>query len=338
MKARVSLFLKGMAMGAADIVPGVSGGTIAFISGIYEELLETITLFNVTAFKLLLKGRFAAFWKAVNGPFIVTLLGGILTSIVLFVRVIQYLLENYPVELWSFFFGLIIASAVLIARQIRQWSILPVVALIAGIVIAYFITSSTPEVTEGASLWYILLCGMLAICAMVLPGISGSFILLLLGAYQLVLGTIRSFIDGILALDFDQIWEHGKTVIVFVIGAGAGLLIFTRLLNFLFKHYHDIVVASLIGFLIGSLNKVWPWKEVVDQIDDKHVIEQNVSPFNYESLTGEPAVLGIAIALALFGFVFVYGVEKYAMSQKPHSSPTQIGSNPADDVEVYEEK
>lgn len=308
-------------MGAADVVPGVSGGTIAFISGIYEELLDSIRAVDAAAFRLLLTGKIAAFWEKINGTFLAVLLAGIGTSILSLSKLILYLLEHQAVLVWSFFFGLIIASALLIRRQVTQWSAGVWVSFVLGAAVAFYITTITTVADQNANLLYVLLCGAVAICAMILPGISGSFILLLMGAYQLILGSIRNAIDALTQADFSTLWESAKIMAVFGIGCVAGLAGFSRLLSWLFHHYHNIVVAALIGFLLGSLNKVWPWKETLIALGEKHKIETNVWPSAYEAASGQPAHLFWAILLAVVGFALVYGLDRIAA----HLSEKKVG-------------
>ena len=245
----ILLYLKGMAMGAADIVPGVSGGTIAFITGIYEELLNSIKSFNLDALELLKQLQFKALWKHINGTFLLVLLAGIFTSILTLARLVTWLLATYPVQIWSFFFGLIIISAILVTKEIRKWSISVVIAGIIGIVVAYIITIASPAQTPDA-LWFIFLAGAIAICAMILPGISGSFILLLLVKYEFILTALKEF--------------NIPIIIVFGIGCVVGLLSFARVVSWLLDRYYNVAVALLAGFMVGSLNKVWPWKVITE--------------------------------------------------------------------------
>lgn len=298
MKRYLYIFLKGMGMGAADVVPGVSGGTIAFITGIYEELINSIKSVNVVTLKLLLKGDLAGWWKAINGTFLVSLFAGILLSVLSLVKVLSWLLANYEVLVWSFFFGLIVASAIIVARKVRQWSTPTVVALLIGAAIALYISLATPAQTPD-DLWFIFLSGAIAICAMILPGISGSFILLLLRKYAYILEAAK---------DLDI-----KVLLVFIAGCIAGLLSFARLLSWMFKRYHDLTIALLTGFMLGSLNMVWPWKKVVEYRLDSHGAEV---PFRYASVwprdyPGESWLFG-AIVLAIIAFVFIYLIEKAA--------------------------
>ncbi len=298
MKRYLYIFLKGMGMGAADVVPGVSGGTIAFITGIYEELINSIKSVNPATLRVLLKGDIAGWWKAINGTFLVSLFGGILLSVLSLVKVLSWLLTNYEVLVWSFFFGLIVASAFIVARKVRQWTAPPIAALLVGAAIALYISLATPAQTPDG-LWFIFLSGAIAICAMILPGISGSFILLLLRKYAFILEAAR---------DLDI-----KVLLVFMAGCVAGLLSFARLLSWMFKRFHDLTIALLTGFMLGSLNMVWPWKKVVEYRLDSHGVEV---PFRYASVwpgdyPGESWLFG-AIALSIVAFVFIYLIEKAA--------------------------
>jgi putative membrane protein len=302
MKKYLILILKGIGMGAADVIPGVSGGTIAFISGIYEELVESIKSINVKSLKLLFSGKVAAFWKAVNGNFLLSVVAGIGISVVSLAKLLKYILENHPEMIWSFFFGLIVASAIYVSRQIKTWNAATVVSLIAGIVVAYVITEITPAETTNAP-WFIFLSGAIAICAMILPGISGSFILLLLGKYAYIIGAVSDFKLGIL--------------FIFLAGALVGIIGFSNFLSWLLKKYHGQTIALLAGFMIGSLNKVWPWKNTISTFIDRHGIEkplvqQNVLPGNY---LGDPHLFW-AIVLAVTGFVLIFVVERFANDKK----------------------
>jgi len=301
--------LKGLAMGAADVIPGVSGGTIAFITGIYQELLDTIASFNLRNLTILFKQGPKAFWRAVNGNFLVALLGGIALSVVSFAKVFGFLLTNHPVPTWAFFFGLVAASIPLISRQVKVWSGSKYIAFIAGAIIAWLITS-LPSIPETDSTWYLFMSGMIAICAMILPGISGSFILILLGSYRTILAALNG-------LDFPKIFT-------FAAGAIVGLLAFSHLLKLMFRRFHDLTVATLAGFLLGSLNKIWPWKETVEWYV-KHqgtpkeqrlpLLQDNIWPGQYTRITGEPAELGLAIGAVIGGFLFIYAIDRFARKQ-----------------------
>ena len=302
-KDYIVIGLKGMAMGAADVVPGVSGGTIAFISGIYEELLVSISNIKISLLKTLKSEGFKEAWKQLNGNFLLALFLGIFISIVSLAKVIKYLLENHPILLWSFFFGLVLASIIYVAKQIKKWNFLSVTYLIVGAFLAYYITTLNPLVSESSSSLYIFFAGAIAICAMILPGISGSFILVLLGAYKPVL-------DAVNDRDF-------KTILIFMAGAIVGLLSFSKILKWLFANYKDYTLAALTGFIIGSLNKIWPWKETLTWRTNSHgeqvpFNQQSVLPFNFE---GDSQLL-FAIILAAVGFGLILLMEKLAIQKK----------------------
>ncbi len=288
--------LKGVAMGAADAVPGVSGGTIAFISGIYEELISTISNINLSLFKTLFNKGIISFWKDLNGNFITALMIGIIISFVTFMRLAKYLLENHPVLIWSFFFGLIVASIYFVGKQITKWNTSTTIALIIGAVIAFYITT-LPALSNNDNSLYLFIAGAIAICAMILPGISGSFILIILGAYKTLSDALH---------DFDI-----KKIIIFTAGAVVGLLSFSHFLKWLFKHYHNITLAILTGFIFGSLNKVWPWKKTLTWHTNSEgikspLLQESVSPFNFN---GESQIV-FAIILALIGFLTIFILEK----------------------------
>lgn len=298
----IVLALKGCAMGMADVVPGVSGGTIAFISGIYEELLDSIRSVDATALRLLLRFRLAEFWRHINGRFLLPVLLGIAVAIFSLARLMTYLLTNHPIAIWSFFFGLIVASALLVARQIGRWDWRTVLAFAVGAAAAWWITVATPAETPD-DWWFVMLSGAIAICAMILPGISGAFILLLLGKYQYIMHAVGEFDIPVIA--------------VFVIGAAAGIISFSHLLSWLLKLWHDVTVAVLMGFMVGSLNKVWPWKETVETYLDSHgvaqpLVQNNIAPGTFEQLTGQPSLLVQAILLGIVGFLVIYGIELVA--------------------------
>lgn len=302
LKVYVVIGLKGMAMGAADVVPGVSGGTIAFISGIYEELLSSISNVNVKLLTTLKSEGIKAAWKQLNGNFLLSLLIGIFVSIITLAKAIKWLLDNEPVLLWSFFFGLVLASIIYIVKQITNWNVLSIIVLLIGAITAYYITTLNPMVAENSSLLYLFFAGSIAICAMILPGISGAFILVLLGAYKPILTAVND-------RDFK---------VIATVGAGAviGLLLFSKVLKWLFSHYKNQTLAILTGFIIGSLNKIWPWKETLTWRVNSHGIKV---PFNQESVSplsfsGE-SQLYAAIGFALLGFVLILLLEKLAVKK-----------------------
>lgn len=290
---------KGVMMGAADAVPGVSGGTIAFITGIYQELIHSIKLCGPEALRILFKQGIPAAWKHINASFLLTLFVGIVVSALTLSRVVVYLLDTYPELLWSFFFGLILAAIWSIVRHIEKWDWTLFVSFAIGTAIAYSVTVITPTAIEPKPL-YFFLSGMLAICAMILPGISGAFILLLLGMYGPVMLAIKDFQFGILAL--------------FAGGCVIGLLSFSRVLDYLFTEYRNLTLALLGGFMLGSLNKVWPWKETLESVIDRHgkeisLVERNVLPQTFESLSGQPSYFLYGFCLMLLGVLVVILME-----------------------------
>lgn len=293
MKDYALLAVKGMAMGAADVVPGVSGGTIAFIVGIYGELLDSIKSINTASLKLLFTGKIAAFWKAIHANFLLSIVTGIAISIFSLAKLITSLLETHPVLVWSFFFGLVLASTWFVSKDIKKWNWKTILCFIAGAVIALFITIATPTETPNA-LWFIFLCGAIAICAMILPGISGSFILVLLGKYFYVMEAVKTL--------------NIPVMLVFICGAAIGITGFSRVLSFALHKFHDVTIAVLAGFMLGSLNKVWPWKETVETFIDSHGIVKPLTETNI--LPNEYVLQGFALMLG--GYLLVYILEKIA--------------------------
>lgn len=298
--------LKGIAMGAADVVPGVSGGTIAFIAGIYEELISSINKINLNAFKVLKNNGLKTFWKHINGNFFLALLSGIAISILSLAKGVKWLLENEPIAVWSFFFGLMIASILFLTKDVKKWNLAAFSAMVLSGIVAYLITV-VPPLGNHSGLLYIFFSGALAICAMILPGISGAFILVLLGAYHTILGALDS-------------WDL-KIIGVFCLGAIFGILSFSKTLKWLFTNYRNVTIAGLTGFMIGSLNKVWPWKEVLRYGTDSHgnrvpTWEKSILPSTYESLNNTSPQILTAIALTLVGFFVLYGLEKWALNLK----------------------
>lgn len=286
------LVLKGMGMGAADVVPGVSGGTIAFIVGIYDELINSIKSINLESLKLFFTGKWGAFWKKINGNFLFFLLAGIGISVFSLAKLITWLLVDHPVLVWSFFFGLVLASTWFVSKDIKEWKSWKTwVAFVIGVVIAFYITVATPAETPS-NLLFIFLCGAIAICAMILPGISGSFILVLLGKYFFIMDAVKTLDVVVIA--------------VFGVGACIGITSFSRILSYALAHFRNITLAVLTGFMLGSLNKVWPWKEVVETFVDSHgevkpLVEHNILPNAY---------VAEAVVLMVVGFFLVYFLEK----------------------------
>jgi putative membrane protein len=291
-----------MSMGAADIVPGVSGGSIALITGIYENLLDSIKSIDKTALTFLARFEGKAFWKHINGNFLLTILLGILTSIFTLSRLITYLLENHPIPIWSFFCGLIIISAILILRDIKKWSFFVVLAILAGTVMAYLITG-LPPMSSPEALWFVFIAGAIAISAMILPGISGSFLLLILGQYERILNAVTE--------------KDVLTLGLFAMGCVLGLLSFSRLISWLLKNHHALTIGLLSGFMLGSINKIWPWKQVISyRVSSSGVqkpfITDNILPQNYLAITGEESLILYAVLAFSLGILLVLGIERTA--------------------------
>lgn len=299
------LFCKGVVMGAADVVPGVSGGTIAFITGIYQRLLDALKTLHPVTLKILFQQGFLAFWSAIDGRFLLTLFAGIVVSILSLAKLIHYALDTYPIALWSFFFGLVLASIVYLIRQVAQWRWQELVAIIIGTLIAVTISLLRPAQLPD-TWWMMMFSGFIAICAMILPGISGSFILLLMGMY-------RVFIDALTAFDIALLASFG-------VGCLLGLIVFSHVLSFLLRRYSSVMLAMLTGFLVGSLNVLWPWKQVVETTIDRHgdmvpLIQANISPLVYPQLAGEDSQLWLAILIALVGFLIVFVLDRFSRQE-----------------------
>ena len=295
MKSKVYLFFKGVAMGAADIVPGVSGGTIALITGIYEELIESIKNINLRLFKTLFTKGFKSFWHDLNGNFLLTLALGIMSSILLLAQFISYLLLNHEFKIWGFFFGLILSSGILIYREVKNISLSSLTYLLLGIVIASVISISGPTSTPNNYL-FIFLTGSIAICAMILPGISGSFILLLLSKYEFIINSIKDF-------KFD-------VLIVFALGCIFGLLLFSRFLSYLFSNYKDYVLLLLSGFLFGSLLKVWPFKTILETRINSDGIKEAFVTRPALPNSGNIEEIIFFVLFLLIGYFLIYFLQK----------------------------
>lgn len=300
------LYLKGLAMGAADVVPGVSGGTIAFITGIYEELIQSLKNISWASLLVLKNEGIPAFWRAINGTFLLVLLLGIGTSLITLAHVITHLLDHYPVLLWSFFFGLIVASAVMVSKKLNSWNTSVIFSILLGAGIAYTVTVLSPS-KGSESLLLVFVSGAIAICAMILPGISGAFILLLMGMYAPMITALKT-----LKMD---------VVLVFMAGCASGLIAFSRVLSWMFKHFPNQTIGLLSGFMIGSLNKVWPWKLTIESWTDHHgkvipLVQQNISPLNYEALTTQSSHLFYAAIIIVLSFSSILLLEKCGHKKK----------------------
>jgi len=308
MRKYLLLYFKGLLMGAADIVPGVSGGTMALITGIYKELISSIDQINFKQLKLLKQEGFAAFWKAINGSFLLPLILGIASGILFLSGVITYLLDHHAILLWAFFFGLILASIYVLIKQFSLKTLTHYSLLLMGFLIAFGITQLKPA---GASnnLLYLFVSSMIAIIAMILPGISGAFIFILLGVYKEVLATVKGAIAVLLDFDWISFKIIYTKVVVIGLGIVIGLKLFSRLLTWLFNHKKEATLSVLIGFMIGALPKIWPWKE--SKIIDQQTIFTNVNPLYFDG----DAQLGMGIGLIFLGATALIMLERYALKK-----------------------
>ena len=317
-KQSLLITLKGIAMGAADVVPGVSGGTIAFISGIYQELISTIHSLDFGIFKSLKNEGFKTVWQQYNLGFLAALFTGIAISVLSLAKLITMLLEAYPILVWSFFFGLVLASIIYIAKQITRYSPKAIFALIIAAVLSYSITLAQP-IADTESIWFLFLAGFIAIIAMILPGISGAFILLLIGGYTVVIGAINQLTEALSTFNWNSFGNALLKIGVFAVGAVAGLKVFSGVLNWMFKNHKDTTLAVLTGFMIGALNKIWPWKEVLQYRKNSHgdkipFLEKSIFP---DSFQGDPKVLE-AILFMLAGFMIIFLMEYIANKKSPN--------------------
>ncbi len=311
----IKTILKGSAMGIAEVIPGVSGGTIAFITGIYQTLIDSIKAFDKDLFSLIWARKWEEAWIKINGIFLVQLLTGMVLGIIVGIFGVTWLFDNFPEPLWSFFFGLILISSWIIAKEVKKWSLLQFLLLALGILIAFFIVSASPS--EGSSHpLYLFICGVLAISALMLPGISGSFVLLLLGAYTLVISSLKNIIAQ---QDMESLW----IVSFFALGCLVGLLTFSRVLSWLFNKYSEPTYVLLSGFLIGSLYKIWPWRNVERVMDKKsgqiininNIEELNTFDLHKIKIISESHVLPMdywmstpKIGLCILGFILGVGI------------------------------
>ena len=291
MKFKIDLYLKGVFMGIAEIIPGVSGGTIAFITGIYEELINSIKSVDGNSIKLLLSLKFSLFWKQINGTFLLTLLMGMLTSILALSRVIVFLIDQHPFKIWGFFFGLIIASAIVIFYQVKTLNSKVVVSTLIGLMVSSYIALEAPSSTPNSNL-FIFISGAIAISAMILPGISGSFILVFLSKYEFILSSLNNFDVAVIS--------------IFIGGCVVGLVTFSRVFSYLFKIYNDVVISVLIGFLLGSLFKIWPFYKVLEyNASNEPVYTNPVLPSQ-----GQESELIYFIVFSIIGFTSMWLLEK----------------------------
>ena len=307
------LFLKGMLMGAADLVPGVSGGTIALITGIYKELLESINSFSWNTLKNIKKEGLTDVWKKLNGFFLLTVFGGIITSILLLSQILEWFIINEPIGLWSFFFGLLIASIVYLIKTDLSFNISSLVYLCLGAVFS-FLSTQLQGTREDFSLWYLFISGFIGVSAMILPGLSGAYILFVMGVYQTILSNVRQAQE--LLFDFNQakLFAVVSVLGVFVLGMIFGIKVFSKILTWLLKLYPKQIMAVLIGLMIGALHKVWPWqKEII--IDSSSIIEKKIAVFPSSYEGGDPQIIK-ALILMFLGFIILFILERNKSIQK----------------------
>lgn len=294
MKAYLIFILKGMAVGIANIIPGVSGGTIALITGIFERLINSIKSFGISSLTMLIKGDFKAFAKETDLYFLISLFAGVIIAIVTVAKIFGLLFEEYPVFIWSFFFGLILASVYFVGKTIEKWKTSVIVSLLMGTIIAIMFAFFSPA-SQDDNFFYLVLCGVVAVCSMILPGLSGSFVLILMGNYQLVA------IDAINNRDIN-------ILLPVLIGAVIGLIAFSHIISWVFSRFKDQTIAALTGFILGSLAIIWPWKTPIE-----HVFGDKVKPVGYEYFLPEINIeFGIAIILILIGIFSIWIMEKSA--------------------------
>jgi putative membrane protein len=303
-------------MGAADVVPGVSGGTIAFISGIYEELIETIHKLDFGFFTTWKQSSLSNAWRQYNLSFLLALFAGVAISILSLAKLITWLLANHPILVWSFFFGLVVASILFVGKQVTRWNILIGASLIAASALAYSITLAKPIGTPDST-WFLFFAGFVAIIAMILPGISGAFILLLLGAYQIIIGTLSQLGDALTKLNASLLWDALSKLAIFGIGAVVGLKVFSRVLNWMFKHHKNLILAVLTGFMVGALNKIWPWKEVLEYRinhngEEIPFLERSIMPTQYPE---DPQLL-YAVIFMMLGYFSIFLLERVAVKKR----------------------
>jgi putative membrane protein len=293
-------------MGIADAVPGVSGGTIAFITGIYEELLHSLNEVDREAFSLLIKFRLAALWQKINGNFLLTVSAGVITSLFVLAALIFNLILHHPILVSSFFFGVIFASVALVLKEIKAWGVKSILTFFIAAAVGYCITWLSPVETTDAH-WFVFICGALVVSSMIFPGISGAFILVLLGKYQFMITSL---------VEFDSL-----VILVFAAGGFAGLLSFARLITWVLDHYRHVTVASLAGFMLGSLNKVWPWRQGLEFATTREgqqvaVFDKSILPWHFLSETGRDPQLFQSILMTALGVCIVIVTERIATRLK----------------------
>ena len=302
------IFIKGMMMGAADIIPGISGGTIALITGIYEKLLKSINSISWKTIVQVKKSGLKFVWKKINGRFLMTLLSGIITSILLFSWILEWLFKNESVALWSFFFGILLASFIFLIKIEIQKKTISFFSLLIGIFISYQITKITPTSIQTVSLWYIFLTGFFGITAMILPGISGAYILLLMGVYQTILSNIRQAQQLIFNFNKEVLIDVTQVLGIFFLGIIFGIKFFTKFLTFILENYRRYTMSFLIGLMIGSLNKIWPWQNIANK--NNSIIDHQMIPVFPQNYNGGDPEMNKAIAFLFLGFISIFILEK----------------------------
>ena len=301
----VLLYLKGMLMGAADLVPGVSGGTIALITGVYKELLESINAVSWTSLKSFKSEGIKGVWKKINGAFLLALFGGILSSVLIFSRVLEWLLINEPIGLWSFFFGLLVASILFLIQTELRFNLSGLVFLVLGAVLSYLITQMTSFSNE-VPLWYLFLAGFIG--AMILPGLSGAYILFVMGVYQTIVSNVRQAQDLLVNFSQEQFVQISSILGVFILGILVGIKVFAKFLSWLLNRYPERSLAVLIGLMLGALNKVWPWQNQLPKSSEE-APEMTVAVFPQHFEGGSPE-MEKALILMFFGFVLLFALER----------------------------
>lgn len=318
------LFIKGLSMGAANKVPGVSGGMISFVLGFYEEMIYSFKKINYKAFLLLINGRFKSFYNYVNGTFLILIMGGSIFSYFSVSIIIDYFLRNYELYVWSSFFGMIIGSIYYISKEFNDWSKNNIISLIVGIFIGIAISFMNPA-KENDNLWFVFICGIIGVSGMTLPGLSGSFILILLGNYVLLLvDSVTSLYNTIIEVftgDFSFIdnaerIRYLKIITVFTLGSGFGLIVTSHILAYVLKRWHQIVTAAIIGFITGSLGIVWPWKKEIYKIKDGVVMldskgDKIIENFNRYFPDFSKQETWVAILFVFLGLGIVILIDKY---------------------------
>ncbi|NDG52133.1 MAG: DUF368 domain-containing protein [Flavobacteriia bacterium] len=325
MKTFFIRLFKGVAMGAANVIPGVSGGTIALITNIYEELIDSLKSFNLNALKLILKGQFKTLNTQLNLNFIIPIMLGIVLSILSLAKLFDYLLVEYPAHTWAYFFGLVLASVYYVGLKVKHWDWKIIAILIIGALVALTVSFVSPSPTENTSYFYIFICGLIGICGMILPGLSGSYILMLMGNYHLLMvksiNSISEFAQALLSDNLSTFLSSSEFdlliyFLIFLIGSVVGLIVFSNIISWIFNKYHDATLALLTGFVFGSLSIIWPWKK---EIFSSEIIDRHGEPLlvGYERYF--PDIWGVnelfVVVMMLIGVLSIVFVEYLAKQE-----------------------